>query len=782
MAKLLVGSEGTLALITEATVRTQPLPAARGVALLFFDRLEAAASAALQAPPMGAVACDLMDRRLLTIAREADLRYEQLIPAATEAMLLVEFHGEQPADVRGPLEALVSRVQRQSHLAFDARTTTDEEEVEFFWQLPRRVVPMLYRLRGSERPLPFVEDIAVPPAELPEFLRRMQDTFKRHAVTASLFAHAGHGQLHIRPFLDLANPAHQELVHRLAEELYEEVFAVGGTISGEHADGLSRTPYVRRQYGRLYDAFREVKRIFDPHNILNPGKVVGDDPALLQKHLRVVGIASPEGRTALDATTVGRTSRSVQLSDENNLEQVKRPVPPKPGDESPSPLNLVPLLEWSQSDIARLARTCNGCGHCRTQSPEMRMCPIFRHEPTEEASPRAKANLMRAVLSGRLPPESLAGDEMKQVVDLCVHCHQCRLECPANVDIPKLMAEAKGQYVATNGLSMGDRLLARIDQLAALGSLASPLANWSVSNRQARWLIERMLGVAQGRKLPLFAKRSFLRMAQRRRLTRPDRRPGQKVLFFVDIYANWFDVQLAEAFIEVLQHNGVRVYVHPNQHPSGMHLVAMGVLDRARRLASRNVQLLSEAVRQGYTIVTTEPSAALCLKHEYPSLLDTDDARLVAENVREASTYLWRLHQTGKLELDLQPINATVGYHLPCHLRALEVGSPGENLLRLVPGLTVRRIEKGCSGMAGLYGLRQENYRASLRTGWGLISALRSTSVQAGTTECTACKMQMEQGTTKPTLHPIKLLALAYGRMPELADLLDARGEELVIT
>ena len=389
---------------------------------------------------------------------------------------------------------------------------------------------------------------------------------------------------------------------------------------------------------------------------------------------------------------------------------------------------------------------------------------------------------MRAILSGQLAPETLASDEMKEVADLCVHCHQCRLECPANVDIPKLMVEAKGQFVATNGLSMQQRLLARIDQVASFGTLVSPLANQAITNRPARWLIERFLGIAQGRKLPRFAQRSFLRTAQRRRLTRPDRRPGHKVLYFLDIYANWFDVQLANALIEVLEHNGARIYVHPKQQPSGMHMVSMGVIDRARRMAQRNVQILSEAVRQGYTIVTTEPSAALCLNVEYPSLLGTADAEVVASNTFEASTYLWRLHQRGKLELDLQPVNASVGYHLPCHLRALDVGSPGENLLRLIPGLTVRRIEKGCSGMAGMFGLQRKNYRASLRSGWGLISALRSPKVQAGTTECSTCKIQMEQGTTKPTLHPVKLLALAYGRMPELADALTARGEELVLT
>ena len=192
--------------------------------------------------------------------------------------------------------------------------------------------------------------------------------------------------------------------------------------------------------------------------------------------------------------------------------------------------------------------------------------------------------------------------------------------------------------------------------------------------------------------------------------------------------------------------------------------------------------LLAEAVRQGYHVVATEPSAALALKHEYPTLLDDDDARLVAENTSEACAYLWQRHQSGKLQLDMHPINAILGYHMPCHVKALQTGSPGENLLRLIPGLVVERTENSCSGMAGTFGLKRENYRASLRAGRALIGSLRKPRLQAGTTECSACKIQMEQGAGKPTIHPVKLLALSYGLMPEIAELLSAPVEELVVT
>jgi Fe-S oxidoreductase len=340
------------------------------------------------------------------------------------------------------------------------------------------------------------------------------------------------------------------------------------------------------------------------------------------------------------------------------------------------------------------------------------------------------------------------------------------------VDIPRLMRESKAAYVAANGLSLADWAMTRLDLLASLGSLIAPVANGTLANRQMRWLLEKTLGIAQGRKLPRLTSRPFLRRAARRRLTRPSRRSGQKVLYFVDVYANYFDPQLAEAMVALLEHNGIAVYVPADQKQAGMPSIACGATEHARQLAAHNVAILAESVRQGYHIVTTEPAAALCLIHEYPQLHDDDDTRLVAANSSEACTFLWNLHTRGQLQLDLRPLNVVLGYHTPCHLRALQVGSPGEELLGLIPGLQLRHVETGCSGMAGTFGLLHKNYRNSLRAGWKLISRLRDPALQAGVTECSACKTQMEQGTTKPTLHPIKLLALSYGLMPEVARLL----------
>ncbi len=746
-------------------------------------------------------ACDLLDRRHLSLARENYPEYALLVPAETEALLLVEQSGDDSVAVRDRLTQTVDRVRRRTHLAFHARQAFDREEIEIYWQLARRVVPTLHRMKGSTRPLPFVEDLAVPPPALLDFLVRMQNTLKRHQVTASLYGHVGHGQLHVRPFLDLTNAEDVRKMEDLAADLYREVFEVGGTISGEHGDGLSRTPFIRQQFGELYDVFREVKQIFDPLGILNPGKIVGDEGRSLTRNLRPqtplpeVNLAAGGGTTGLTgsrgfgaALSVGSKteSRPTDSAATNGREKQNAAA-------LPSAMSLEMHLNWTAAEMSATARGCNGCGVCRAQSSDLRMCPIFRANPAEEASPRAKANLIRGVVAGRFDPAILATDDLKEVADLCVNCHQCRLECPAGVDIPKLMIEAKAAYVAINGLRPSDWLLARFDLLSAWGSRFSPLANWAVGNRQARWVLEKLLGIAHGRKLPRFASSSFLRLAARRRLTKPTRRSGRKVLYFVDTYANYHDPKLAEALVAVLEHNGVAVYVPPNQHPSGMGMISMGVVEPARRLAAKNIPLLAEAVRQGYQIVVTEPSTALCLTHEYLNLIDDDEARLVAAGTVEACTYLWRLHQNGNLQLDFQPVNAALAYHMPCHSKALTGGelptgltaattAPAESLLRLIPALGVQRMEKGCSGMAGTYGLKRANYRNSIRAGWDLISHMRKPEIQAGTTECSACKMQMEQGTHKPTLHPLKVLALAYGLMPEFADKMTGRGEDLFVT
>lgn len=850
LARLIAGSEGTLALVTEATLRTEPLPKHRGVALLFFRRLESAARGALLAVAQGAVACDLMDRRLLEIARETDRRYDDLIPREAEAMVLVEIQGEGLAELRSRLRAVVAEVCDTQGMAFAARSTTEQAERDFYWRLCRRVIPRLYRLKGNSRPLPFVEDLAVPPEKLPEFLVEVQEVLKRQHVTSTVFAHAGHGQLHLRPFLDLGDPEDQKRIVPLVDQLFEVTTKFGGAVCGEHGAGFSRTALLRRQLGPLWPAMGEIKRAFDPFGVLNPGKVVASRLPRPDENLRPVqatiglrplgssstarvatggvtsevapvaragaaaevppsahgasGVAlprrSPDADVAQPAASergsagkiestaagepgalngAGRAATETRVREARGDAQVLEAratearaaavvaQEPLPGDR---PEVVLPLLQVWESDggLERVTRECNGCGRCRSTAPRERMCPVFRAIPAEEASPRAKANLMRGILTGELPPEALVSDEMKEVADLCFNCHQCRLECPASVDIPKIVNEIKGNYVATNGLPLSDMWLCRLDTVASIAGHMPSVANWIIRSPMMRFLLERTVGLSRARRLPEFTHRTFMRYATRNRLTRQTRKNNEKIVYFVDHYANWHDPDLGRALVEVMQHNRIDVYVPPRQAPSGMTRIAAGDLRGARRRARHNVRLLADAVRAGYTIVATEPTAALCLRHEYLNLLDDEDARLVAENTYEACRYLWDLHCRNGLALDFNPVPAQIAYHQPCHVRAIDSGQPGPQLMRLLPRVSVEDVDEGCSGMAGTWGLQKKNYRNSLRIGWPLLSRLKKSGMLTAATECSTCQMQIEHGSGLTTVHPVKLLAYAYGKMPEL--------------
>ena len=737
LPRLMCGAAGTLGIVTEATLRTVPVDAAVAVALVLFDSLEKAGQASLRISSLGPSACDLFDKRHLALARGSRVDFDLLIPPVADAGLLIEVSDTDIATANARLDDAIRRLQGVKRLCLDIRRAEDASDAAMFWDLSRHLVSTLHGVRGVSRPVPFIEDIVVPPEALPDFLGRLQGALKRCTATAMIFGHAGHGQLHVRPYADPGNPADRAALVRLAEAVYDEVVAVGGTIGGEQGLGMSRTGFFDRYYPELAEVFARIKRVFDPAGLLNPGKIV-----------RGPG-------------EVGFPFRDPVLSPSDS--QVPAPLSPA--------ARALPVLLWTEPGAAGEVDACNGCGACRTQATGTRMCPRYREDPSEEASPRAKANLFGAFLTGRLDPKSLTGDEVLAIADTCFNCHQCRLECSAGVDVPALVMQLKGAHVAENSLGLSAWLLSRVDSLSRWGGLVAPLANAAIADPRARWILEKTVGVAQGRKLPRFTGNRTMRWAARRGLTRPSRRGGPRVLLFLDTYARRHDPLLVEALVAVLERHGVGVSIDPRQLASGMPLVAAGDLAAARKVAAANMRVLAEAVRLGYRIVCTEPAAVTAITHDYPLLVEDDDMARVVEATCDATTYLWELHREGKLKLDFDPLPARVLHHTPCHLRVPGQMSASEHLLRLIPGLSLDAADRGCSGMGGTWGLHHDHHRSSLRIGLGLVSAMRGGGVDVGSTECSACRLQMEQGTTKPTVHPVKLLAKAWRLLPGPAGL-----------
>ncbi len=727
LARLLVGSEGTLAVFTEATLRTVPLPGGRALALCAFATLDDALRAARAAMASSPTACELLDRRLLRLAR-GDPSVAELVPMNAEAVLLIEHEGDSPAEARKTALDVAEWLQRGEKLAFLALVASDDHEIERFWQVRSAALPSLYGLRGATQPLAFVEDVGVPPDALPAYLHRVQEVLQRHETTASFLIHAGTGQVHMRPFLDLRGPDDAGKLWALADDVYAIALDLGGTISAQHGCGLARTPWVERQYGRLTPVLRELKAIFDPGYLFNPGKIV----------------APPTGLPSWPLRHQARAKESA------------RPTT---------------LLHWpAEAGPAVESATCNGCGQCRTEQAPQRMCPIFRSTHDEAATPRAKANLMRFLLQPETDPRLLPSDEVRAVADLCVNCKMCARECPAKVDVPKLMLEAKAANVARHGMDRSDWVLARTESFASVGSAMAPLVNRLLSSPVSRWLLEKVFGVSRRRRLPAFAARDFMRLARRRGWTRKPRSARPRVAYFVDVFANYNDPLIAESVVAVLHHNGIEVYVPPGQTGCGMAPLTYGDVEGAREAVQRNMRVLADVAREGFPILCSEPTAALMLRQDALALADGPDAAVVAAQTVECTSYLWGLHLQGQLRTDFQPLGLSVGHHVPCHVKALGKAPAGPALLALIPGLRVHTIDVSCSGMAGTFGLKAINYDLSLESGRPMLEELARPRHLVGSTECSACRLQMEDGAGKRTLHPVQYLALAYGLVPELLD------------
>ena len=736
LPRLLVGSEGTLALFTEATLRTMPLPQGRCVMLINVASLERAIHVVQRILPAGPSACDLLDRRLLRLARGGENGAGQHILPAAEAVLLVEFETDDPDGAR----QLADRIAQE--IAYDASVlhtfvATRPHEQDPLWQIREVALPSLYGLKGGAQPVAYIEDVAVPVDALHEFVRRTQDVLQEHETTASFLVHAAAGQVHTRPFLDLDDAEDVSRLWSIAEKVHAAALELGGTVSSQHGTGIARTPWVSRQHGELYPLFRQIKAIFDPKNIFNPGNIVDPSPQVSSRPLR-------------KGTSVEKNGARLPL--------------------------------YVQAEDAVLdVNHCNGCGHCRTELPGQRMCPIFRATGNEDATPRAKANLLRDLLGSASQGVPLSAEEVRTVADLCVHCKMCATECPARVNVPKLMLAAKAANVAEHGMDATDGLFSQLENVLRWGSAMSFLANLALRSRASRWVLDKLFGLSPERRLPRLAPRSFMSQAKRRGWTHKPSGANPVAVYFVDLYANYVEPQIAEATVAVLQHHGYDVFVPADQRGSGLEAIVHGDLESARDAAQKNLHVLIEAARAGWPIVCSEPSAALMLKQDYRDLHADDDARVVAENTIELTTFLRQLHEKGRLRTDFRQLDMTLGHHVPCHVKALNTGIAGPDLLRLIPGTSLQTIDVGCSGMAGTYGMKSANHRLSLRAGEAMLSTLRQSKPMFGSTECSSCRLQMEDGASKRTLHPIQYLALAYGILPEVAERLREPMRDLVL-
>jgi FAD/FMN-containing dehydrogenase/Fe-S oxidoreductase len=725
LPRLLVGSEGTLAIVVEAELATLPIVEHRGLLLASFPSLDAAVDAAVDLLEMQPTACEMVDRRLLTAARTASAKMRDWTTDAAEAVLFIE-HESLGADLLA--ERLERSARRLVQFGGTPVAVQGDDVVAEVWSLLGRATARLARFDADAPPIDFVENCAVPTPKLGEFLRTVQTILQKRLATAAISARAGSGLLRVRPLLDLRKPDHRSLLPILSEEILSAAAALGGTVHAEHGAGLLRSPLMPASYPMLHHAFARVKNAFDPTNVLNPGRIVGAEPGFPMDLLR----RQPEQSPGV----------------------IENPL-------------AVPVMQygWTLPAARDEAERCNGCGACRTNRLGVRMCPRFDALPMEIAAPRSKANLFRQIVEGRVPDVTLADESVRAAADFCVNCRMCRIECPSGVDVARLMAEAKAAHTAEHGMSRAHQFFSRFHRWAEWGSGKHRLANFLLGRWTFRWIAQWIWGLSRKRKLPRLAGREFLKRAAELGWTkRPESNGRPRVAFFADTFVRFFDPGVGVAAVKVLQKLGRDVYVPPDQTESGMAGVHFGDVDLAREAVGRNLDVLGELARDGYEIVTAEPTAALVFRQDALWLNNGADAKIVAERTYDFGEYMALLHERGELPPPSQTLpQVRVAYHEPCHQKALEPKASPLRALEFLKGPTFTPIEGGCSGMAGAFGATAEGFKPSMAAGRKLFDRLDEPDVDVATASCPSCRIQMEQGVGKRAIAPARWFAWAYG-------------------
>jgi len=677
----LVGSEGTLGVFTKARLNLEPVPSDRVAALLHFASLDDAGEAVPKLLSHGPSAVELVDATFIELVRDEKSGAGAAFPPDTEASLLVEFDG-------GDAEAIASEALNSvSHLYTDRSSATDKEEREELWRVRTAGLPLLYNLEEGRRVTPFVEDVVVPPKHLLRYVKDLRSILERHGVDAAIYGHAGEGNIHTRPFLDLEDPGDREKMRSIADEVFELVAELGGTISGEHGDGYLRTGHLETVYGPLTQVFRDVKEALDPAGVMNPGKVVGPDR--MTENLR--------------AFTV------------------------KPSDAA-----------------AQAAEACHGCGACRSRTG--RTCPYFHAEGKEAATPRAKANLARAVARDELDREMAA-----DYAGLCYGCRSCRVECLTSVDGAAVSA-------LTREPSSLDRLLSSYGLLGKIGSKL-PLQRLPVPGP-----VKDLLGIARNRELPRFEGNlsvgTPMRLDSGGEVTLYDVSgkvrsydPGgggeeDAVQLLPGCHAAHYDHGPAEALEKVLERCGYEV-LRPETVCCGIPMLATGQRRRAKSFAEKNLGNLSPDL----PVISTCPSCVLALREDYPGLLGLEHDL----EVYEAFELLEKLREEARFVEPEGDVEGGYAHHEPCHSRLLD-GSCAENFLESRTELV--EVPDTCCGMGGTHGFRAESYDDSLETGSPIFRAAEDEGAVMAT-ECPSCQLQFRH-VLGDAVHPLELLAETY--------------------
>jgi FAD/FMN-containing dehydrogenase/Fe-S oxidoreductase len=723
LAKIIVGSEGTLGMIASAKINLVPLPKEKAVLAIEFDELLDALAATPVILRHKPSAIEVMDAFILNHARENPsmdrMRRAILQTDNPGALLCVELYADRADDLPPRLEAIERDLAQFRCVYRRAVNVPDQARI---WGFREASLGLSMAMKGDDKSLSFVEDTAVRPEVLRDYINDFLEMIHRNGSSSGVYAHASVGCLHVRPVVNMKTADGVARFEAIATQSADLVLKYGGALAGEHGDGLVRGPFIEKMFGSaLYQAFRTVKHTFDPHGVFNPGKIV-DTPPLTANLRYGTSYRTSDPPTYFDYSEYGGFGRAVEM--------------------------------------------CSGVGACRKKL-EGTMCPSYMATRDERDTTRGRANTLRLAMSGRLAEAGLGDEGVLEVLELCLECRACKAECPVGVDVARFKSEFLADHWKKHGIPLGKRVLGNVRALSKVGSQFAPLSNSLAASAVGRWMNEKLFGIDRRRTPPAWVKETFEDKFKARGAEKARAAGTGGVVLFNDTFTNYNEPDIGMAAVGVLDAAGVGVRLAPHAC-CGRPLISTGQLDEARALAQANADALYDAAARGERILFLEPSCLSAVREDLPALL-RGDAQRKAQVVGEAcllfEDYIEREWAAGRLSLNLKSGPATVVLHGHCHQKSMGLVPPAKALLSRIPSCKVVDLDSGCCGMAGSFGYSKDHYEVSRQIGERrLLPAARDLKpgdvlAAAGT----SCRHQVAHFAGVEAQHPAVLLHSLIG-------------------
>jgi FAD/FMN-containing dehydrogenase/Fe-S oxidoreductase len=718
--KLIAGSEGTLAFITEVKLNVVPLPPGEiGLLCVHFNSIDESLRANLIALKYHPGASELIDHYVLECTKEniEQSKNRFFVQGDPEAILVVEFRGANRDEINTVAHACETDM-RAAGLGYHFPLLFGDDSKKI-WSLRKAGLGLLGNIPGDEKAVPVIEDTAVDVNDLPDYIADFNKLLIKHNLHAVHYAHAGSGELHLRPIINLKTEEGNQLFRTIAQEIATLVKKYQGSLSGEHGDGRLRGEFIEQMVGKKnYELFRKIKQTWDPGNIFNPNKIVDTPP--MNTMLRYV-----------------------------------------PGQKTPA---FDTVFRFHNQDILQHAEQCNGTGDCRkTHLSGGTMCPSYMASKNEKDTTRARANILREFLTNSDKLNRFDHSEIYEVMDLCLSCKGCKSECPSNVDVAKLKAEFLQHYYDANGVPFRSKLIANFNKAAKMGSIAPGIYNFMATTPPFSTLIKTLSGFALKRSMPTLHKTSLEKWFRKRKPETKQNSTGKKVYLFCDEFTNYNDTDIGIKAILLLEKLGYEVVI-PQHEESGRAWLSKGLIKQAKIIANKNVSLLSKIITAETPLIGIEPSAILTFRDEYIDLSDDADletAKKLAKNVFFIDEFIASEMEKGNISKDLfTKETRLIKLHGHCHQKALSSVTPSVKMMSFPENYRVETIPSGCCGMAGSFGFEKEHYDLSMQIGELVLLPIVRNQPEGVIIAApgTSCRHQIKDGTGKKALHTIEVL------------------------